>query len=69
MLRIIVGWIRIKKETWEESVRRMKEKINIAMLRYHKCADWEDEIWKYQFNYELYNANSHPEPPWRIMCT
>ena len=46
MLRKIVGWIRIKDEEWEETMRRMKHRVDRALQQY-PFIPWRRRIAKY----------------------
>ena len=43
MLRNIVGWVRVLDEPWEETMRRMKRRVEAA-LRQHPVCDWTERL-------------------------
>ena len=43
MLRLIIGWRRIDGEAWEETMRRMRDRLDYARQLYH----WQ--TWSYRF--------------------
>ena len=34
MMRKIVGWVRVAEESWEDTMRRMKERVNRGLQKY-----------------------------------
>ena len=46
MQRKIVGWVRIDNETWEETMHRMKYRVNRALQQYG-VMPWKERIGKY----------------------
>ena len=43
MLRRIKGWVRIENETWEDTMHRMKQRVNKALLQW-PIKDWSQRI-------------------------
>ena len=48
MLRKIVGWVRIPTEDWNDTIRRMREKVNAA-LQIYPMQPWSSEYLRRQF--------------------
>ena len=62
MLRKIAGWIRIKEETWEVTMRRMKYRVQRA-LQQHPLTPWRRKIAKYLWKLVL-RIKTSPSESW-----
>lgn len=52
MLRKIAGWVRIKNEPWEDTMRRMKDRVACA-LQQHLVMPWKKRIGQYLWKFIL----------------
>ena len=43
MLRLIIGYVKLRDDTWEDMYRRLKRRLADATLRFH-IKDWIDEL-------------------------
>jgi hypothetical protein len=62
MLRKIVGWVRVQDEEWETTMRRMKGRVDDALLKY-PMQMWKERIAKYLWNFIL-RVKSAPFDEW-----
>ena len=57
MLRSIVGWVRVADEPWEDTMRRMRQRLERAM-RIHYVEPWEVQILRRQWSYAQHVAHN-----------
>ena len=67
MLRNIIGWRRIQSETWEDTMSRMKRRIQQTELLY-KCKTWSTQYAKLQWRYVNHIMNTHPSNWIKRLC-
>ena len=60
MLRSIVGWRRLPDEPWEETMRRMKARLERVMLRF-LVEPWERQWRRSLWRYDVHLAKSPPD--------
>ena len=53
MLRCIVGWRRVPSENWEDTMRRMRSRLEYADELYH-CQKWSDRLLRDQWRFALH---------------
>ena len=52
MLRKIAGWVRIRDESWEDTMRRMKTRVASALHQY-PVMSWKRRLGKYLWKFIL----------------
>lgn len=52
VLRKIVGWVRLKDESWEITMHRMKDRVQRALLEY-AVISWKQRLATYSWNHIL----------------
>lgn len=62
MMRKIPGWVRMPDESWEETMRRMKERVRSALQQY-PVMPWKKRIGKYLWNF-IMRVKSAPHVAW-----
>ena len=62
MLRKIAGWVRIGNEPWEETMRRMKDRVSCALQQY-PVMPWKKRIGKALWKFIL-RVKTAPENSW-----
>ena len=56
MLRRIIGWRRSESDTWEETMRQMKERMHRAMQSFY-CRPWEELVLRKQWRLAYHIAS------------
>ena len=62
MMRKIAGWVRIQNEPWEDTMRRMKDRVACA-LQQHPVMPWKKRIGKDLWKFIL-RVKSAPDESW-----
>ena len=57
MIRRIVGWRRKGEESWQDTMRRMRERVNTAERQY-KCHEWSQCFARRQWRYAIHLLTS-----------
>ena len=65
MLRSICGWRRIDGEDWEDTMRRMKQRVQVGMML-HYVMSWEERLHRALWSYTRYLTQCKQTSPW---CT
>ena len=62
MLRKIVGWVRVKDEPWEDTMRRMKHRVEYGLSKYRIKA-WNERLAIYLWKFAL-RVKAAPDSSW-----
>ena len=62
MLRKLVGWVRLKDEPWEDTMRRMKHRVDHALSKY-PIKMWKERLAIYLWNFVL-RVKAAPATSW-----
>ena len=62
MLRKLVGWVRVKDESWEDTMRRMKHRVDHALSKY-PIKMWKERLAIYLWNFVL-RVKAAPATSW-----
>jgi len=65
MLRNMVGWTRMDAEDWSDTMRRMRRKVESALLSF-PVADWSAQFLRNQFRFARRVAVRFSDWPFRV---
>ena len=68
IMRKVVGWRRCDGEPWENTMRRMKHRLEAGLKLYH-VDKWANRVLRGQWRYAGKVACSPEQAPWRMLTT